>query len=133
MQIGAQRLGSGLVGRILCKDHVNHEHDRERYAGEPQHCVPSEQFSHDRREQCGKYRARIAHSGYAHRFSLMLGRIPARCEGQRHCKAGRSEEHTSELQSLMRISYAVFCLKKKRTPQTERKKNKETSSTVTTE
>src|SRR3546814_9730881 len=30
--------------------------------------------------------------------------------GQRHA---RSEEHTSELQSLMRISYAVFCLKKK--------------------
>src|SRR3546814_6897857 len=29
---------------------------------------------------------------------------------------GRSEEHTSELQSLMRISYAVFCLKKKTTP-----------------
>src|SRR3546814_947592 len=29
----------------------------------------------------------------------------------------RSEEHTSELQSLMRISYAVFCLKKKRTKQ----------------
>src|SRR3546814_5233619 len=33
---------------------------------------------------------------------------------QRH----RSEEHTSELQSLMRISYAVFCLKKKTTYQT---------------
>src|SRR3546814_9562130 len=34
----------------------------------------------------------------------------------------RSEEHTSELQSLMRISYAVFCLKKKKTkknPQTQ--------------
>src|SRR3546814_3708196 len=31
-----------------------------------------------------------------------------------HLKQGRSEEHTSELQSLMRISYAVFCLKKKR-------------------
>src|SRR3546814_7818648 len=30
--------------------------------------------------------------------------------------ARRSEEHTSELQSLMRISYAVFCLKKKTTP-----------------
>src|SRR3546814_7674845 len=29
------------------------------------------------------------------------------------CLTGRSEEHTSELQSLMRISYAVFCLKKK--------------------
>src|SRR3546814_9412815 len=32
------------------------------------------------------------------------------------CRAG-SEEHTSELQSLMRISYAVFCLKKKNIPQ----------------
>src|SRR3546814_5312036 len=31
---------------------------------------------------------------------------------QRRDDAGRSEEHTSELQSLMRISYAVFCLKK---------------------
>src|SRR3546814_10369279 len=33
-------------------------------------------------------------------------------------RAVRSEEHTSELQSLMRISYAVFCLKKKRIQQT---------------
>src|SRR3546814_2680196 len=31
----------------------------------------------------------------------------------------RSEEHTSELQSLMRISYAVFCLKKKKTQQNQ--------------
>src|SRR3546814_5013580 len=30
------------------------------------------------------------------------------------CRPARSEEHTSELQSLMRISYAVFCLKKKK-------------------
>src|SRR3546814_4204560 len=30
------------------------------------------------------------------------------------CDTSRSEEHTSELQSLMRISYAVFCLKKKK-------------------
>src|SRR3546814_2650443 len=35
----------------------------------------------------------------------------------------RSEEHTSELQSLMRISYAVFCLKKKKK---NKKKNKTT-------
>src|SRR3546814_8204244 len=33
-------------------------------------------------------------------------------------RVGRSEEHTSELQSLMRISYAVFCLKKKKKTQT---------------
>src|SRR3546814_7273683 len=32
---------------------------------------------------------------------------------RRRAPAARSEEHTSELQSLMRISYAVFCLKKK--------------------
>src|SRR3546814_9560706 len=40
-----------------------------------------------------------------------------RCEGctgtARTRRTDRSEEHTSELQSLMRISYAVFCLKKK--------------------
>src|SRR3546814_2815572 len=36
-----------------------------------------------------------------------------RSPAQRHRR--RSEEHTSELQSLMRISYAVFCLKKKKT------------------
>src|SRR3546814_3135849 len=36
--------------------------------------------------------------------------------GRKPVLAQRSEEHTSELQSLMRISYAVFCLKKKKTP-----------------
>src|SRR3546814_3486876 len=38
-------------------------------------------------------------------------------ESSDHRRKGRSEEHTSELQSLMRISYAVFCLKKKKTLQ----------------
>src|SRR3546814_4913311 len=37
-------------------------------------------------------------------------------------KTARSEEHTSELQSLMRISYAVFCLKKKKKQITTTKK-----------
>src|SRR3546814_1667105 len=40
-------------------------------------------------------------------MSALLGRIPS--------AVGRSEEHTSELQSLMRISYAVFCLKQQQT------------------
>src|SRR3546814_5835667 len=40
-------------------------------------------------------------------------------EGRRHVgDLARSEEHTSELQSLMRISYAVFCLKKKQSHHT---------------
>src|SRR3546814_7065182 len=38
-----------------------------------------------------------------------------RARGVSHLVQTRSEEHTSELQSLMRISYAVFCLKKKKT------------------
>src|SRR3546814_8590028 len=37
-----------------------------------------------------------------------------------HSERARSEEHTSELQSLMRISYAVFCLKKKKRMSTEK-------------
>src|SRR3546814_7522486 len=49
-----------------------------------------------------------------------FGRGIARVAGQQQRQhpwthpLGRSEEHTSELQSLMRISYAVFCLKKKK-------------------
>src|SRR3546814_10407296 len=39
--------------------------------------------------------------------------IAARSGASSSCARPRSEEHTSELQSLMRISYAVFCLKKK--------------------
>src|SRR3546814_3852144 len=38
-----------------------------------------------------------------------------------YVELARSEEHTSELQSLMRISYAVFCLKKKKTTTLETK------------
>src|SRR3546814_10091413 len=45
---------------------------------------------------------------------LAVARPAARCPSRCRCRA-RSEEHTSELQSLMRISYAVFCLKKKKT------------------
>src|SRR3546814_1847421 len=43
-------------------------------------------------------------------------------------QAARSEEHTSELQSLMRISYAVFCLKKK-TSQPQKEHHKPTTQT----
>src|SRR3546814_1836063 len=52
----------------------------------------------------------------AHMIALMLPRLARHPQHRRLAGAGiadRSEEHTSELQSLMRISYAVFCLKKK--------------------
>src|SRR3546814_3614663 len=48
-------------------------------------------------------------------------RFLAGAGGQLQRAARRSEEHTSELQSLMRISYAVFCLKKKNIHRTKRK------------
>src|SRR3546814_1098803 len=60
----------------------------------------------------------------AHEFEeiLMPGELEQRLEDERRANGipynaadvDRSEEHTSELQSLMRISYAVFCLKKKK-------------------
>src|SRR3546814_9097940 len=43
-----------------------------------------------------------------------LRQVRAQCPRCRCEQVERSEEHTSELQSLMRISYAVFCLKKKK-------------------
>src|SRR3546814_6121387 len=48
------------------------------------------------------------------------------------CAARRSEEHTSELQSLMRISYAVFCLKKKNSIQRKVTRTKLTNNITTT-
>src|SRR3546814_16345939 len=62
---------------------------------------------------------RISHHSVEDRNRI--GRAFRQGVSQRHAKPpplpSRSEEHTSELQSLMRISYAVFCLKKKKTQQ----------------
>src|SRR3546814_8411257 len=55
------------------------------------------------------------------------GRSTLLCRAQ-PAPARRSEEHTSELQSLMRISYAVFCLKKKRTNPNAKKTLKTTKT-----
>src|SRR3546814_9982558 len=60
-------------------------------------------------------------------------RKPQSCalQGRVHPTALRSEEHTSELQSLMRISYAVFCLKKKTKILTTIVKSHHTTTTLT--
>src|SRR3546814_2251235 len=75
--------------------------------------------AHDQRED----RARVPQAA-----GVLQRRVPAAgaCRHRDHRPAGRggllrSEEHTSELQSLMRTSYAVFCLKKKRMQYTTRK------------
>src|SRR3546814_8679859 len=55
--------------------------------------------------------------------------LPIAVEGQQPLDlANRSEEHTSELQSLMRISYAVFCLKKKTIHTKQNTNNKQTTT-----
>src|SRR3546814_1263014 len=56
--------------------------------------------------------ARVLGLGHGHRHAAALGQVIAVKRPQ------RSEEHTSELQSLMRISYAVFCLQTKKKPET---------------
>src|SRR3546814_5995749 len=63
-------------------------------------------FFPDRPDVLSRYRVRM--SADKARFPVLLSNGNRIAEGD-----GRSEEHTSELQSLMRISYAVFCLKKK--------------------
>src|SRR3546814_1586949 len=63
-------------------------------------------------ELFGLRRRRVARHGLAFTIDQEFGEIPL------DPATSRSEEHTSELQSLMRISYAVFCLKKKKINQT---------------
>src|SRR3546814_4227404 len=90
-------------------------------------------IAHDLRRRVETHRLGVEQSGTEYVGMMMLhpargiGDLrKARCMALRKAIApealdllegalGRSEEHTSELQSLMRISYAVFCLKKKQT------------------
>src|SRR3546814_1757730 len=51
---------------------------------------------------------------FSQRGVLNLAHSPSQMDAYARRGNARSEEHTSELQSLMRISYAVFCLKKKK-------------------
>src|SRR3546814_3057084 len=85
---------------------------RIRRAGQARHDVDRRllggQHAGERDEQPGAERSRqrpmaCAQGARAHAATILM----------------RSEEHTSELQSLMRISYAVFCLKKKKQQQTK--------------
>src|SRR3546814_2853758 len=56
---------------------------------------------------------KVALQGFAKPVCAVIHGIFAEDSYERLATLSRSEEHTSELQSLMRISYAVFCLKKK--------------------
>src|SRR3546814_9110396 len=106
-------------GRFQCAQH--------------RHCPVPRRFEHRRRRGPGLGRAdegaiergqvaagslEILLQPVDERCGRLVAREMARELGRDMARGGRSEEHTSELQSLMRISYDVFCLKKKknRTP-----------------
>src|SRR3546814_8317633 len=70
------------------------------------------------RDTCGNCpRWTAAHDSRSAEFPCPPAHMPEARSRLRGLPVLRSEEHTSELQSLMRISYAVFCLKKKRNNQ----------------
>src|SRR3546814_7637273 len=88
-------------------------------SGQVLHLLPGtgtgRETSHPRREfrrplQSG---AAVLHQPDRGRAWTYRGGAHLRAEQGRDARHPRSEEHTSELQSLMRLSYAVFCLKKK--------------------
>src|SRR3546814_10209389 len=81
-------------------------HDHRHGARASAHATVAVRFGELRHDQTADPRARREPAGCD-----LAGRL------RNHRANRRSEEHTSELQSLMRISYAVFCLKKKKTQQ----------------
>src|SRR3546814_7852068 len=98
----------------VCSSDLEHHAGNARVAGQggaDGHAVAGDQLQH-----------RLRHAGLVqqlHRLETdqggLLGRLGqhAVAGGKGRGDLARSEEHTSELQSLMRISYAVFCWKKK--------------------
>src|SRR3546814_7640371 len=102
---------SGAIG----KGHGRHAivGDQKKIGGAASHQLRQHDFF-----DCGEFNCEGGRDGAVER----LPRAAAQAIRELHAAAsksararGRSEEHTSELQSLMRISYAVFCLKKKKT------------------
>src|SRR3546814_9048045 len=75
------------------------------------------------------FRSSISSIMTSHSQDSLMPRSRERCWRQE--SYARSEEHTSELQSLMRISYAVFCLKKKNSRNTKTNVASKTTTNTT--
>src|SRR3546814_2510236 len=120
LRAGAADAAVGLrVAHVFQRVHRRHAEVALRSAGKPE---LGTQLAPDQRQHRVVFGLRqVAHAhqgrvdaaaGGTHRHDRLLA---APAPGDHHdLAAERSEEHTSELQSLMRISYAVFCLKKKK-------------------
>src|SRR3546814_10827190 len=99
----------GNLGRRVIGDHRNRGTDRPEITD-----FAAEHFQHFGRR---RHRQRARDFRMLRRLDLVELMITAQRDADE-----RSEEHTSELQSLMRISYAVFCLKKKQEKQDKESK-----------
>src|SRR3546814_6326870 len=114
---------SDLHGRGISQRLVPQRRSRrDRQRGLPERRRSQEGHDQDRRRERRESRSRRSHlhasggigSGGVRRAASALDRGgDSGGRAARRPVGNRSEEHTSELQSLMRISYAVFCLKKK--------------------
>src|SRR3546814_5645990 len=82
--------------------------DRQRSTSVARHCDDTALIIGVQEARCCRARAFVPDHGIIHILAVRVA------PQQRARAILRSEEHTSELQSLMRISYAVFCLKKKK-------------------
>src|SRR3546814_6327466 len=113
-QIGVARSGLGPARRSVPAGDgpfVRHAHDNgERACTRPRAHEADAHIAHDNGGEPGPDPGRVSRrpgaASHAHRSAWTTLLLESVRE--------RSEEHTSELQSLMRISYAVFCLKKKK-------------------
>src|SRR3546814_7787886 len=122
-----------LIGRVenVALARINLARD----AGNEHVAALKSQRAFERRDQVAVVvlvRERVALVGEVPRIASMLGGVLrrddpaiidqfAKGDGLDNHRLFRSEEHTSELQSLMRISYAVFCLKTKKPTQNDKK------------
>src|SRR3546814_10357401 len=103
------------------------ERNRPQQHSQRKHAQRQIELAHDRSPGAGKRRSEQTHSKKQPEFVGIAPRAKQRHHAgaqfgrgkQRQATHARSEEHTSELQSLMRISYAVFCLKKKKKQKTK--------------
>src|SRR3546814_6266310 len=110
---GGRRCHAGQ--RLLVDDRVDHHcGDAEHHAGPPHAVIGTDRVVEIAAEpHAGEAAELMAEEDHAEQGGHVAypEHLGDDAGGQ------RSEEHTSELQSLMRISYAVFCLKKKKTTQ----------------
>src|SRR3546814_2139931 len=103
----------------VCSSDLHHSADTET----PQASVPAPKPP----RRTARFRSAGETRAWTVRVETGFGSSAWRTSRQKNCiyvqyrPVGRSEEHTSELQSLMRISYAVFCLKKKKKTNNESK------------